>query len=602
MKKRIFAAAAALLMLASQSVCAAADWGYDDTAQYGDQTWTDNTWTDNTWTDNTWTDNTWTDNTWTDNTWTDETQTGDESGSDSSSTDDSHADSANNIPVNVILEQSPIVDKKFTLDLKFSTQSKVTGADLTVLYDPAVLKMTGAVANKKAAKKPGKGVAAETEPGVIQYQFNDPEGSEWKESFLTMSFEVVDALQKSSAIYIKVNSILDEYSTLLSYRADGTIVQIAGAVEYDAKDDESMYTELRVAKSDKPVSLESLGFQNVASVQFEDKKLASSDNKSITTLGYGLTNMTVEFTDGSKKYFRLVVSQAAPADVTTAAGVVGSPDQAAPSAQTASGTDAADKAAVQPEASEQPEGLTKTETHNKSKVKYLVIYILVLVALIAIIVEFFVFYGNPYAKTAAILRKRKEGADEGYPYEGEGFNGESLDIPDRSGGYPAYGNDSYGFEDSEGYEGEGYSDEKYAYEDGEGYSDGEEFGYEGEDGYETEDGYADADEGSDGFAYEEEEGAGDGYEYSDDDEDDYYEDDDDAYDGYEDSDDGYVIDPTRTEHYDGQDNSGAFSDSDDDTEYVSDDDILGDDEESDFEGDLKENKDTIDLSSDDEDQ
>ena len=207
-----------------------------------------------------------------------------------------------------------------------------------------------------------------------------------------------------------------------------------------------------------------------------------------------------------------------------------------------------------------------------------------------------------YCNTLAVYAQEMFARRPAFRFEGEGFNGESLDIPDRSGGYPAYGNDSYGFEDSEGYEGEGYSDEKYAYEDGEGYSDGEEFGYEGEDGYETEDGYADADEGSDGFAYEEEEGAGDGYEYSDDDEDDYYEDDDDAYDGYEDSDDGYVIDPTRTEHYDGQDNSGAFSDSDDDTEYVSDDDILGDDEESDFEGDLKENKDTIDLSSDDEDQ
>ena len=592
MKKKILAAAAALMMLASQSVYAAADWGYDyndynynydygyeDYNQYGDQTWTDNTWTDNTWTDNTWTDN---------------TAAGEDSASDSSSSTDSHADSSNNVPVNVILEQSKIVDKAFTVDLKLSTQSKITGIDLTVLYDTAVLKMTGAVVNKKAAKKPGKGVAAETEPGVIQYQFNDPSGSEWKESFLTLSFEVVDPLQKASAIYMKVNSILDEYSTMLSYRADGTIVQIAGEVAYDAKDDESMYTELRVSKSDKPISLEALGFQNVASVTFEDKKLASTDNKSITTIGYGLTNMTVEFTDGTKKYFRLVVSEGAPAAVTTAAGVVGSPDQGVPAAD---GTDSSVGEAVQPQAAEQEQdkGLVKTETHNKSKVKYLIIYLLVLVALIAIIVEFFVFYGNPYAKTAALLKQRKQGGEDDDPYAGEGFNGSPLNIPDRSGdGYPSY-DDGYGYEGEEGYPEDGDGEE---YPEGEGFDYGDEEAadesYEGaEFVYEEDDVEADV---------EEDDEVGDGYEYSsdedddDDDDEDYYEDDDDAYDDYEDDEDGFVTDPTRTEDYDG-------SGDDDDMEIVSDEDILDDDddEDTDDDGELTENKGVIDLSKNDDD-
>lgn len=565
MKKRLLAAAAALLLLASQSVCAAADWGYDnydynygyeDYNYYGDQGWTDNTWTDNTWTDNTGTD---------DGTQTDEGTVTDVT-PDSSSESDSKPDTSNNVPVNVVLAQSAIQNKLFTVDVKLDTKSKITGIDLTILYDPNVLKLTGSVVNKKAASKQGKGVAAETETGTIQYQFNDPNGSEWKESFLTLSFEVVDPLEKSSAIYTKVNSILDEYATPLSYRADGTIVQIAGAVEYDAKDDESMYTELRVAKSDTPLTLDSLGFQNVASVQIDDKKLASTDNKSITTLGIGLTNMSVEFTDGTKKYYRLVVAESAPKAVVPITGNTEVPE--ADKAVTEVGSISAAPEAAEEQAKPADTGLTKTETRNKSKVKYLIIYILVLVALIAVIVEFFVFYGNPYAKTAAILRQRKEREQQYDP--NEGFNGAPLSVPDRRGDHDGYGNaadDGYGYSD-------GYDDGSYA-------QDGYDYSYDdaAQDGYE---GYAENGE------YNE-----DSFEYQQDGEPDYY-DEGDAYDGYSEES-GYTYDPTTVEGYDGfVSDDTPDSVPDDDMEYLTDDDIiLADDEESDFDGEIVPRKDEI---------
>ena len=184
---------------------------------------------------------------------------------------------------------------------------------------------------------------------------------------------------------------------------------------------------------------------------------------------------------------------------------------------------------------------------------------------------FFVIYGNPYAKTAAILKQRKAREPEYDP--NEGFNGSPLSVPDRRNNDDTYGSDyAEGYENEDGsYEQDGYENYDYSY-DPEQNGNGNEYGY------------ADDTEGSaDGY---------DGYEYAAEGEEADYYDDDDAYDGYDES--GYSYDPNTVEGYEGDDTPADVPD--DEVEYITDDDIiLDDDEESDFDGEIVPKKDEIEL-------
>lgn len=309
-----------------------------------------------------------------------------------------------NSPANVTLELSPIEDTKFKADLKIDYVHKITAADFTITYDTNVLKLNSSSVSKKAE---GTIAAAETTPGEVQFQYTNEQGSEFKDSYLTMNFEIIAPTERSSVIYIKVNSLLDENRTQLTYRADGSIVQIAGAVTYDASADESMYKELKIYQSDTPITFSQLGIGDVVKASIKDETLAKCDKSAITTLRTGLANMVVEFSDGTRGYYRLVVAD--PATTTTAAAST----EIVP--VTDSGVIAADQNSAAQISSSAPDtstsqldsGITRTETKSNSNIKNLIIFILVILAIIAVIVEFFIFYGNPYAETFALLKQRR---------------------------------------------------------------------------------------------------------------------------------------------------------------------------------------------------
>lgn len=79
--------------------------------------------------------------------------------------------------------------------------------------------------------------------GVFQYIYTNTAGSEYDGDYLTIDFQILDPTVRSSVLYITVNSILDGDSQSITATADGTIIQIEGAVPADASADESMYTE-----------------------------------------------------------------------------------------------------------------------------------------------------------------------------------------------------------------------------------------------------------------------------------------------------------------------------------------------------------------------
>ncbi len=438
MKTRLLAAVSACLLLSAQALTVSADYGWDD--GYTDYGYTDyGTGDYDTWDDGT-----------ADYGYTDQTASADDDTGYYTSTDSDSSSASDDVPLvdpfkdapfTVKLTPTKIADKKFSAELFIDGNTDVSAADLTITYDSKVLKLNKTTISKKVK---GTLAAAETSPGTVQLQYTSDGGTqtydessetdstdsaaETKPGYLVLDFEIIDTTERSTVLYITVNSLRDMSMTEVTYRADGTIIQIEGAVPVDAAADESMYTELRVARSDSKILFDSIGLQNVKKATLSDATIATADEKGLTTLADGLTNMTVEFNDGSVKYYRLVVTETAPV-VTTQAAESAAPSEVQPAAAETEAVAVADGEIV------------KTQTKSNEKVKYLIIYIAVILGIIAIFAEFFFFFGNPYKRAFALMSKRKSekdamqealyGDDDTYPNdENNSADGEDTEYPD----------------------------------------------------------------------------------------------------------------------------------------------------------------------------
>ncbi len=510
MKRKALAAVGAALVFAVSGTAAYADYGYDG-GDYGyDNGYTyDDGYSYDYGYDDTWTDQTYDDGTgyYDDGTGYSDAVTELESGTDSVLTE---ADL--NKPAVITLVPSKIKNESFTADLKIESNHKITAADLTVNYDSNVVKLVNNRINTEAG---GDAAAAETQPGTLQYQMTNAAGSDWKESYLTLKFQITELTERSTVLYIAVNSLTDEENNELTYRADGTIIQIEGAVEIDPSADESMYTELRVAKSDSPIAFESIGLTDVKSAAFTDKSVADLTEGGFATLKIGITNLTIEHNDGSLAYYRLVVAD--PADLTAPA------EETAP-AETVATT--------------QETGIVKTETgHSPKKIMYILIYVVVLIAVIAVIVEFFIYYGNPYKKTADILKSAPPRPKAPKP------NMLDEDMFPEAAESPKAPAEAEGYAEEESPDGGDYSEEDYEQEE-----------------------YYD-DDGSEGEYYEEGEYAEETEqaEYTSGEDEEYYEEDDEAEEYYEDTDAEYVEDAEYEEADEDTEVSGAEEPADTDS-------------------------------------
>lgn len=361
MKRKLLAAASAAIIFAMHATAVSAeyDYGYGYNYDYG---YSDNTYGD-TYTDDT------------DITYDYQTMYNDSAAAADNNLygeDTSSADPTENQPVSVTLTPGKIQDKKFTVQLKIDAKKLITAADITITYDKSVLKVNSNTINEAAG---GTAAGSVMEDGIFQYVYANPLGSEFKEHYLTLDMEVVDPTVRSSVLYITVNSMLDEENHEMTCVADGAIIQIEGAVPVDAGSDESMFTELRVAKSYNAISYESMGLKNVKSVTLEDGELATADDKGITTLADGITNMTVAYEDGTFEYFRLVISS--------------------PKVDADSFDEAAPVAAA-------PTNIVKTETRNNLKIKQLLIFVIAVIGIIMLMLEFLFIVVRPGRAFAAV--------------------------------------------------------------------------------------------------------------------------------------------------------------------------------------------------------
>ncbi|MCD8095354.1 MAG: hypothetical protein LUE12_04420 [Ruminococcus sp.] len=286
-------------------------------------------------------------------------------------------------PIEIKIDAGEIEDKIFNAELNITTETEIASADFTIIYDSDVLTL---LSSEAAEIDYAAAAAAETEDGKIQYQLLSSSGVSLEEPYMSMQFQVLDTNEKTTVIYVTINSLQDVNSNELTYRSDGTIVNIESAAAVDASADESMYSEIKILKSDEPISYESLGFSGVTSVTFENEDLATADDEGITALSSGITNMTVEFEDETYAYYRLVISE---------------PNNEA-SEEAESSVLSADEVILE------SNDITKTETKSSQNVKKLIIYLLVIAAVAAIIVEYFMIVDNPYAKAFAFLKIRRQ--------------------------------------------------------------------------------------------------------------------------------------------------------------------------------------------------
>jgi hypothetical protein len=315
--------------------------------------------------------------------------------------DSSSTDSEQTTPSEITLEIGEIKDLKFTAKLKIESTSPITAADITISYDPEVIKINSGTINENAG---GTAAGSVISDGTYQYVYANSGGSEFEDEYLTLNAEIIDTTVRSSVMYLTVNSLLDMSAKEIGCVSDGSIINIGTAVPTDVSTDESMYSELHVTYSEDVVDYETLGLSDVSTVTLEDGELATADDSGITTLSDGITNMTVEFSDGTFQYYRLVISMPE-TDSETSVDSVDSAEQTAADTSAVSTSKKSDK-------TDKSAKTAKTDKSKKSDsksngVKKAIIIVAAVAALAAIVVEYFVIVGNPFESVLQALEKYK---------------------------------------------------------------------------------------------------------------------------------------------------------------------------------------------------
>lgn len=313
-------------------------------------------------------------------------------------------------PAVVSLEAGDITSDSFSVRLLINSGSAVTSADISVLYDEETVALESDSVNEEIG---GTAEVSKEEAGIYRYKYENPYSRITEEEYFTLEFSKSDSSSRSTVLYIEVNS-LEDSGGALSYTADGTVVGFEIS-DSESKTDESLYSELKIDISAGKVSLTSLGIENVQSVELDNADIASADNETIAPLSEGITNMTVTYNDENTEYYRLVVY----------------------ASQTSEEESQETAEPLSSEYSINEVQLEESDVGFSKRSAEIVIYIVVLLALAAIAAEYCMIVGNPYAKTARLLRimrQRQKSGEDGRDFSDDDMFPEGYGIEDKDGG------------------------------------------------------------------------------------------------------------------------------------------------------------------------
>ncbi len=209
-------------------------------------------------------------------------------------------------PTKVFLEVGEIKNMRFKVKLNISPKIMFSEATINVEYDSALLELENSEINESEIG--GIPVDSQTD-GKYTFTYMNTSGTQYDGTYSTLTFRINDKTMVSTVIYVSVESLEDMNLLPIANVIQNGIVNYHDAEPAAAEIDPHSFTEIKLIKSDEPVSLESLGILDVKEATVSDDRIVLIENGEISTLGIGQTDLTIVHNDESESYYRLIVSE-----------------------------------------------------------------------------------------------------------------------------------------------------------------------------------------------------------------------------------------------------------------------------------------------------
>lgn len=210
-------------------------------------------------------------------------------------------------PTKVKLEVGEISNFRFPVNLDISPEIPISGATISIEYDSDLLELKSSSIN--TAEIGGISVDSHVD-GKYTFTYMNVEGTQFSGTYSTLTFRIKDKTMTSTVIYVSAESLEDVNLLSVPNVVENGIVNYRSAEPANAvAEDEKQFKEIKFEKTDEPVTLESLGIQDVKKITVSDNQTAFAEDGMITVLSVGKTNLTVTHNDGSISYYTLIVSE-----------------------------------------------------------------------------------------------------------------------------------------------------------------------------------------------------------------------------------------------------------------------------------------------------
>lgn len=204
-------------------------------------------------------------------------------------------------PAQIKLVPNGVKDGKFSVDLNIESEQKISGAAISVTFESKTVKLLNTKQNKDAG-----GTAVENIfDGKYVYNYVNNKGGSYKGTYVTLNFEVKDKSAESAVLYLSVTNLdNDQLKTIASQTENGIVQLIA---DKSAEPDKNDAQTINLHLSNLPVTLSSLGIDDVKICEIESPDMLTYKGGSITTLAAGQTYMLITDKNDVKKYYKIVI-------------------------------------------------------------------------------------------------------------------------------------------------------------------------------------------------------------------------------------------------------------------------------------------------------
>ncbi|GAB5081703.1 hypothetical protein Osc1_08760 [Hominimerdicola sp. 21CYCFAH17_S] len=209
-------------------------------------------------------------------------------------------------PTKVSLEVGEIENLRFKVKLNISPKILFSGATINVEYDSDLLELKGSEINESAIG----GIPVDSSAdGKYTFTYMNTAGTQYDGTYSTLTFRIKDKTMTSCVIYVSVESLEDINLLPIANVIQNGIVTYRSAEPADAEADPDSFIQIKLDRSDEPTALEYLGITDIEEAAVSDNQIAFVENGEIKTLQAGQTDLIITHSDGTKSYYRVLVSE-----------------------------------------------------------------------------------------------------------------------------------------------------------------------------------------------------------------------------------------------------------------------------------------------------